>query len=84
MATKVTKDDVISFIDKESVFTPDESETARSLESMSISALKILIDQQSGWNINYIKNRLENEMGYSYVLFDKFDVRGIKYLIIMN
>ncbi len=77
--------EVISFIDKEAFFTPDESETvARSLESMSISALKILIDQQSGWNINYIKNRLENEMGFSYVLFDKFSVRDIKYLIIMN
>ena len=77
--------EVISFIDKDAFLIPEESENiARSLESMSISALKILIDQQSGWNICYLKNRLANEMGFSYVFFEKFAVRDVKYLLIMN
>ena len=51
---------------------------------MSISALKILIDQQGGWDINYLKNRLKNEMGYSYVFFEKFIIGDTKYLLVMN
>ncbi|WP_371806037.1 hypothetical protein [Candidatus Lokiarchaeum ossiferum] len=77
--------DMISFIDDSSFFVAEEAEqTNQSLESMSLSALKILIDQQGGWNIKYLKNRLNNEMGYSYTFFCKFTVRDIRYLLIMN
>lgn len=77
--------DMISFIDDSSFFVAEEAEqTNQSLESMSLSALKILIDQQGGWNIKYLKNRLNNEMGYSYIFFCKFTVRDVRYLLIMN
>ena len=77
--------DLISFIDENSfVFDSDIDKVDQNLESMSISALKILIDTQGGWNINYMKNRLKNEMGYQYTFFEKFTVEDIKYLIIMN
>ncbi len=77
--------DLISFIDEEAfVFDSEFDKIGQNLESMSISALKILIDTQGGWNINYLKNRLKNEMGYMYTFFEKFTVKDIKYLIIMN
>ncbi len=77
--------DLISFLDKESyIFHDEEVSLAQSLESMSISALKLLIDQQGGWNIRYIKMRQRNQMGFQYVFFEKFEIRGIKYLLIMN
>ncbi len=77
--------DMISYIDDVAFFVTDEAEqNTQSLESMSLSALKILIDQQGGWNIKYLKNRLKNEMGYSYTFFCKFSVRDVRYLLIMN
>lgn len=77
--------DLISFIDDKPFLFYDESEIiAQNLESMSLSALKILIDQQGGWNIRYLKMKQRNQMGYQYVFFEKFEIRGIKYLLIMN
>lgn len=77
--------DLISYIDDQHFFLQDENEQIQqSLESMSISALKILIDQQEGWNIQYLKNRLRNEMGFSYVFFQKFEIMDKKYLLVMN
>ncbi|MHA1519618.1 MAG: hypothetical protein ACTSVZ_10545 [Promethearchaeota archaeon] len=77
--------DLISFIDdKAFVIDSDYDKIDQNLESMSISALKILIDTQGGWNINYMKNRLKNEMGFQYTFFEKFNVEDVKYLIIMN
>ncbi len=77
--------DLISFIDNKPFLFFDESEIlAQNLESMSLSALKILIDQQGSWNIRYLKMRLRNLMGFQYVFFEKFEIRGIKYLLIMN
>jgi len=77
--------DLISFINDEPFLFYDESEAiAQNLESMSLSALKILIDQQGGWNIRYLKMKQRNQMGYQYVFFEKFELRGIKYLLIMN
>ncbi|MHA1746747.1 MAG: hypothetical protein ACTSWW_12160 [Promethearchaeota archaeon] len=77
--------DLISFIDDDAfVVDSDFDKIGQNLESMSISALKILIDTQGGWNINYLKNRLKNQMGFQYVFFEKFNVEEIKYLIIMN
>lgn len=77
--------DLISFINDKPFLFYDESEAiAQNLESMSLSALKILIDQQGGWNIRYLKMKQRNQMGYQYVFFEKFEIRGIKYLLIMN
>lgn len=77
--------DLISFINDKPFLFYDESEAiAQNLESMSLSALKILIDQQGGWNIRYLKMKQRNQMGYQYVFFEKFEIRGIKYLLILN
>ena len=77
--------DLISFINDKPFLFYDEAEAiAQNLESMSLSALKILIDQQGGWNIRYLKMKQRNQMGYQYVFFEKFEIRGIKYLLIMN
>lgn len=77
--------DLISYIDDQAFTLDSESDKMdQNLESMSISALKILIDTQGGWNINYLKNRLKNQMGFQYIFFEKFTVGDIKYLIIMN
>ena len=77
--------DLISFIDDKPFLFYDESEAiAQNLESMSLSALKILIDQQGSWNIRYLKMRQRNLMGFQYIFFEKFEIRGIKYLLIMN
>ena len=77
--------DLISSINNKPFLFFDESEDiSQSLESMSLSALKLLIDQQGGWNIKYLKMRLRNRMGYQYVFFEKFEICGIKYLLIMN
>ena len=77
--------DMISFIDDNAFFLTDENEViSQSLESMSISALKILIDQHAGWNIRYLKNHLNNNMGFSYTFFEKFTIRGVRYLLLMN
>ena len=77
--------DLISFINDKPFYFYDESEAiAQNLESMSLSALKLLIDQQGGWNIKYLKMKSRNLMGFQYVFFEKFEIRGIKYLIIMN
>lgn len=76
---------MLSFIDKDSFIVTNEEElTTQTLESMSISALKILIDQQGSWDINYLKNRLKNQMGFSYSFFKRFEIHGIKFLLIMN
>ncbi len=77
--------DLISFIDDKPFLFFDESEKiAQNLESMSLSALKILIDQQGSWNIRYLKMKQRNQMGYQYVFFEKFEIRKIKYLLILN
>ncbi len=77
--------DLISFINDKPFLFYDESEAiAQNLESMSLSALKLLIDQQGGWDIRYIKMRQRNLMGFQYVFFENFEIRGIKYLLILN
>ncbi|QEE14356.1 hypothetical protein DSAG12_00169 [Promethearchaeum syntrophicum] len=77
--------DLISFINDKSFLFYSESEAiAQNLESMSLSALKLLIDQQGGWDIRYLKMRQRNLMGFQYVFFEKFEIRGTKYLLIMN
>jgi hypothetical protein len=77
--------DLISFIDDQAFTLDSESDRMeQNLESMSISALKLLIDTQGGWNIKYLKNRLRNEMGYQYTFFEKFTVEDIRYLIVLN
>jgi hypothetical protein len=77
--------DMISFIDDNAFFLTSENEViSQSLESMSISALKILIDQHAGWNIRYLKNHLNNNMGFSYTFFEKFTIKDVRYLLLMN
>lgn len=77
--------DLISFINDKPFLFFDESEAiTQNLESMSLSALKLLIDHQGGWDIRYLKMKLRNRMGYQYIFFEKFEIRGIKYLLIMN
>jgi hypothetical protein len=78
--------DMINFIDNNAFIYMDEQEqVSQSLESMSLSALKILIDQTKGsWNIQYLKLKLGNEMGYQYLFFKQFSVKEINYLLVMN
>ena len=77
--------DLISFINDKPFYFYDESEAiAQNLESMSLSALKLLIDQQGEWSIRYLKMKQRNLMGFQYVFFEKFEIRGIKYLLILN
>ncbi len=63
--------DLISFIDGDAFILNDDTQmVSQNLESMSLSALKILIEQQGGkWFITYMKMRLRNEMGYQYTFF---------------
>jgi hypothetical protein len=77
--------EVLSFIDSEAFVYEDEQEMLhQNLASMSLTALKILIDQQGGWNIDYLKGKLGNEMGFQYTLFKKFSIKDVRYLLIMN
>jgi hypothetical protein len=77
---------MISFIDKLSFeMASEQEEITQSLESMSLAALKIILDQQGAeWSIEYLKSRLHNEMGFQYTFFKKFLVNDGNYLLIMN
>lgn len=77
--------DMISFIDGEAFVYQDENEImSQNLTSMSLTALKIVIDKQGGWNIDYLKGKLGNEMGFQYTFFKKFMIMNIRYFLIMN
>jgi len=81
---------VLSFLDDESFYYMDENENAsQNITSMSISALKYVIDEHGGnWNIEYLKSELNNEMGYQYTFFKKFAVvknnQLLNFMLIMN
>ena len=81
---------VLSFLDKESFYYMDETENvSQNITSMSISALKYVIDEHGGdWNIEYLKSKLNNEMGYQYTFFRKFSIikenELINLMLIMN
>lgn len=78
--------DLLSFIEAESFRFDDEMQKmSQNLESMSISALKIMLEQQAGnWAIRFLKLRLPNEMGYQYIFFNTLTLHKINYLLIMN
>ncbi len=80
----------LSFLNDQSFYYMDESENAsQNITSMSLSALKLVIEEHGGdWNIEYLKSRLKNEMGYQYVFFNKFSIvkdnKLLTFLAIMN
>ena len=76
----------LSFINGNSFFYSDEDEMlAQNLDSMSISAIKMLIDTQGeDWNIEYLKARLDNEMGFQYTFFKQITINHMRFLWIMN
>jgi len=78
--------DLLSFIEDESFRFDDEMQKiSQNLESMSISALKIMLEQQAGnWAIRFLKLRLPNEMGFQYIFFNTFTIQKVNYLLIMN
>jgi hypothetical protein len=77
--------ELLSFIDNNAFVYSDENETmVQNLTSMSLTALKMLIDQQGGWNIEYLKGKLANEMGFQYTFFLKFLIKNVRYLLVMN
>ena len=78
--------DLLSFIEDESFRFDDEMQKiSQNLESMSISALKIMLEQQAGnWAIRFLKLRLPNEMGFQYIFFNTLTIHKVNYLLIMN
>lgn len=77
--------DTLSFINGEAFLMDEELKFSQNLESMSLSALKILLDQQGGtWVIRYLKMSLPNEMGFQYCFFNTFKIGPVNYLLIMN
>jgi len=78
--------DMISFKnDYPSIATGSEEIIDPNLESMSLSARRLLIvTQGKEWKIDYIKQKLKSGMGYQYIFFLPFKIGQISYLIMMN
>ena len=66
------------------IATGKEDKIDQNLESMSLSALRLLIETQGKeWRIEYIKQKLKSGMGFQYIFFMPFIVNQISYLIMM-
>ena len=76
----------INFIDKKAfTFQDDDEEIKQNFNSMSISALRTLLKHQGAhFNIHYIKERLENQMGHGYCFFKPFSHDEKHFMLIMN